>query len=150
MYKKEIDWGSAQASASSKGDHSDYRQNLAIAQNFCQKIKGSLMEGMSVQICDSHAVTSCLLTISWRPPTSAKIGSFASPLLLHQSKSSFEKELEAHFSYIHKMASDWENKNGEISSLNAPRIDDRRSSGMVTAKRQNSSFKSLKTANLEF
>lgn len=92
------------------GPHRDYDINLKIAQNFANKVANSLLPGMLVEIRNGEHIKKALLMISWKPPIKAKLGTFATPISLHDSTSSVNKKIEYIFNCYFGFAKDYFNK----------------------------------------
>lgn len=78
----------------SSGPHADYGYNLRVARTFIERVTPHLLAGMNICITGSHGLEESLLMISWNPGRYAKMGTFANPIFLHQSKDSFAKSME--------------------------------------------------------
>lgn len=111
---EEISWGNDQKSYKS-GPHPDYSKNLDKAHRFCQLHPNS-KSPVQVKICDSEALKNALVMISWNPGNSEKMGSFATPISLHQSIQDFNTKIENIFNVYVK-------KSGEHEKLNPKQPD---------------------------
>ena len=92
----DVEWSSKDRTAL-KGPHRDYEANLVAAERFSATVQKNLLEGMSVGVKDSHGLTKSLLLIAFNPPPDAKFGNYATPILLHQGRSEYSKQVEAVF-----------------------------------------------------
>lgn len=93
------------------GPHPDYEYNLSYSERFVKQVEGKLPLRMRVTIADSHALSKVLLMISWMPPMSAKMGNYATPVFMHQSRNEFTKKVSQVFDNYIGMIRDFEAKN---------------------------------------
>src|SRR5580692_2634233 len=113
-------WGIQRNKPEGRGPHHDYERNLREAERFCFNVKKSLLAGMSVKIEDSHALKRALLMIAWQAPRHAPVGNYANGVFLHQSKTEYDREVEAVFNSYMKRAqkwNDWKPKAAEVVQL---------------------------------
>lgn len=120
MYQDEISFSGNRRQnqeQSTGGPHKDYESNLTNAKAFCARVQKSLLKGMKVYICGSHGLENSLLMITFSPPRSAKMGNYATPIFLHQSRLEVNKQIENIFNAYMKMAKkfwDGEDRKGDM------------------------------------
>lgn len=85
-------------------EHPDYQKNLQSAETFIKNTKKSLLNGMSVKICDSEHLSKCLMSIAWTPPKESPMGRCCTPINLNQNSSSVMTQIENVFNTYMKTA----------------------------------------------
>lgn len=87
-----------------KGPHRDYDINLRNAGVFVNNATKNLLKGMRVYIADSENLPAALLTMCYKPPLTAKRGTFAYSIFLHQECREVSKQIEFVFNSLMQMA----------------------------------------------
>lgn len=110
--------------SSSSGYHRDYGLNLANARNFCNKVQKDLLQGMAVKVANSEGLNQALLMISFQPPRGVKMGTYATPIPLHQDSTKMVADMNhVYDSYISYAKYFWDNqpKMRQIDLLQCPK-----------------------------
>ena len=108
------------ANSPMQGAHPDYKRNLENAKTFVENTQKSLLNGMEVQIADTHNLKQSVLRISWKPPKSHCASTFATPINLHQPTRDYNTQIEKVFNVYMGVVKDQQKKaNEEFSFLTA-------------------------------
>lgn len=114
MSDLDVNWKSKSQVDLQDKSHRDYDTNLQHTYKFCKNAKNSILNGMLVSLgkCGGMggSIPNSLLTISYKPPIEANIGTHATSISLHQSKLEFSEQVQKIFNTYLTLAKRFDEK----------------------------------------